>query len=71
MGLLDAKCLNRFRGSQPIDSLAIYPIRFDASAVSVKKDLLARGNKFLELTGSAYAHKMLIGKTLDEPPEEV
>lgn len=46
-------------------------MRFDAQAVKVKKDLLARGKQFLELTGSAYAHKMLIGKTLDEPPEEV
>jgi hypothetical protein len=46
-------------------------MRFDAQAVKVKKDFLARGKQFLELTGSAYAHKMLIGKTLDEPPEEV
>jgi hypothetical protein len=69
--LLDAESVNRFRGSQPFNSLSVYPIRFDASAVNVKKDPLARGNQFLELTGSAYAHKMLIGKTLDEPTEEV
>lgn len=71
MQLSDAKSLKRFRGSQPINSLAVYPMRFDASAVNVKKNLLARGKLFLELTGSPYAHKMLIGKTLDEPPEEV
>jgi hypothetical protein len=62
---------DRFRGAQPIDSLGVYPMRFDAQAISLKKDLLLRGKQFLELTGSPFAHKMLVGKTLDEPPEEV
>lgn len=69
--LSGVKSVNRFRGAQAINSLAIYPIIFDTSAANVKKDLLARGKQFLELTVSPYAHKMLIGKTLDEPPEEV
>ena len=61
----------RFRGPQPITSLPVYPIKFDASFAALKKDLLARGTRFLELTGSPYAHKMFTGKTTDEPVEEV
>lgn len=62
---------DRYRGTQPITSLSVYPIKFDPSFAVLKQNLLSQGKKFLELTTPLFAHKMLVGKTLDEPVEEV
>jgi hypothetical protein len=61
----------RFAGTQPISSLPIYPIKFDPSFQTLQANLLAQGRRFLEVTKTPYVHKLLIGTTLDEPPEEV
>jgi hypothetical protein len=69
--IFEAEHRDRFRGSQTITSLPIYPIKFDASFATLRQNLLAQGTQFLELTKTPYAHKLLVGKTLDEPVEEV
>jgi hypothetical protein len=63
--------MDRFRGSQAITSLPVYPIKFDAAAATLRESLLAQGTQFLDLIKTSYAHKSLVGKTLDEPVEEV
>ncbi|KUJ07778.1 uncharacterized protein LY89DRAFT_660043 [Mollisia scopiformis] len=63
--------IRRFRGLQPITSLPIYPMKFDPSFTTLKQTLIEQGTQYLELTKAPYAHKTLVGQTLDEPVEEI
>jgi len=62
---------NRFQGAKLINSLAVYPVKFNTSFEALKESLVSRGTRYLELTSLPYMHKMLAGMTLDEPAEEV
>jgi hypothetical protein len=42
----------KFRGSKPINSLEAFPLRHHPSHDQVRKDLVRRGQKFLDLAGS-------------------
>ncbi|KAN0108850.1 hypothetical protein V8E51_008592 [Hyaloscypha variabilis] len=68
---LHTHSIRRFRGLQAITSLPVYPIKFHSSFESLRLSLLAQGTLYLELTKDSYAHKLLVGKTLDEPVEEI
>jgi hypothetical protein len=46
-------------------------LKFDPSREALEKDLVDRGTRYLELTKLPYAHRLLVGTTLDEPAEEV
>ncbi|KAJ6001203.1 hypothetical protein N7481_001612 [Penicillium waksmanii] len=46
----------KFRGSKPIESLEAFPLRHHPSHEQVRKDLVGRGQKFLELAGSHIRH---------------
>lgn len=46
-------------------------MRFDASYETLREELISQGTEFIELTKLPYAHKTLVGTTLDEPAEDV
>lgn len=46
----------KFRGSKPIESLEAFPLRHRPSHEQVRKDLVERGQKFLDLAGSHIRH---------------
>ena len=51
--------------------MTIFPLKLDPSYKELEKDVVDRGTRYLELTKTPYAHKLLTGTTLDEPAEEV
>ncbi|CAG7995208.1 unnamed protein product [Penicillium salamii] len=46
----------KFRGSKPIETLEAYPLHRHPSSEQVQKDLIERGQKFLDLAGSHIQH---------------
>ncbi|OQE69864.1 hypothetical protein PENNAL_c0126G04017 [Penicillium nalgiovense] len=46
----------KFRGSKPIATLEAYPLRHHQSHEQIRKDLVERGQKFLDLAGSHIQH---------------
>jgi hypothetical protein len=46
----------KFRGSKPIESLEAFPLRYHPRYEQVRKDLVERGQKFRDLTGSHIRH---------------
>jgi len=63
--------ISKFRGRQPISSLPVYPLKLDPNAYDVRKSLMEQGNRYLDLTCSPFCHRILTGKTLDEPSHDV
>jgi hypothetical protein len=63
--------IRKFRGRQPISSLPVYPLKLDPNALYVRKSLIQQGNRYLDLTCSPFCHRILTGKTLDEPSHDV
>jgi hypothetical protein len=68
---LEKFSIRKFPGRQPITSLPVYPLRFDLKADSLRSTFLDRGARFLQLTSSPFSHKLLTGKTLDEPSHDI
>lgn len=68
---LERFSIRKFVGRQPIVSLPVYPLRLDPNAENVRKSFIEQGRRFLDLTLQPFAHKMLTGKTLDEPSHEI
>lgn len=68
---LEKFSIRKFPGRQPISSLPVYPLRFDLKADSLRCTFFDRGARFLQLTSSSFSHKMLTGKTLDEPSHDI
>jgi hypothetical protein len=68
---LEKFSIRKFPGRQPITSLSVYPLRFDSKADRLRSTFLDRGVRFLQLTSSPFSHKMLTGKTLDEPSHDM
>ena len=58
--------LAEYEGEVPIDSLEVYPLRFDDNAQQKEKALVKRGKRFVKL--ARVDHKFYSGKTLKEPP---
>ena len=63
--------IRKFRGRQPISSLPVYPLKLDPNAHHVRESLIQQGNRYLDLTCSPFRHRILTGKTLDEPSHDV
>lgn len=63
--------IRKFRGRQPISSLAVYPLKLDPNAHHVRKSLIEQGNCYLDLACSPFCHRILTGLTLDEPSHDV
>ncbi|KAF4992487.1 hypothetical protein FDECE_13703 [Fusarium decemcellulare] len=63
--------IKKFHGSQPISSLAVYPLRFDPNADELRARFLKEGKKFVELTRDSFCHKKITGRTLDEPSHDL
>ncbi|KAI0427951.1 hypothetical protein F5Y09DRAFT_314758 [Xylaria sp. FL1042] len=60
-----------FVGSRPITSLPIYPLRFDNDKENLRRDMIAKGRQYLEVTIPPQSHRHLLGSTLDEPPHDI
>ncbi|CZS94021.1 uncharacterized protein RAG0_04060 [Rhynchosporium agropyri] len=63
--------IRKFQGARLITSLSVFPLRFDPSKPTLEESLVDRGSKYLEMTKLPYAHRLLVGTTLDEPAEEI
>lgn len=60
-----------FLGRQPITSLPVYPLKFDENRESLRRDLTAQGQRYLDLTIPPQLHRHLLGRTLDEPSHDI
>ncbi|KAF8849600.1 P-loop containing nucleoside triphosphate hydrolase protein [Acephala macrosclerotiorum] len=64
--------IKRFEDVQKIDSLAVFPANFISDVDLLKRNLRARGKKFLELCSLDHVvHKEYEGLSLDNPPEQI
>ncbi|KAF6813201.1 hypothetical protein CSOJ01_04712 [Colletotrichum sojae] len=63
--------IKKFYGSQPIIDLPVYPLKFSPSEAVLRAKFLKGGKRFLDITRDAFCHKMVIGKTLDEPSHDL
>ncbi|KAF4930140.1 putative cell division cycle ATPase [Colletotrichum viniferum] len=63
--------IKKYYGSLPISSLSVYPMQFHASKDDLRSQFLDNGKRYVEITRSDFCHKMLRGKTLDEPSHDV
>jgi hypothetical protein len=68
---LEKITIKKFHGSQPISNLAVYPLRFDPNAAELRARFLSEGRKFVQLTQSAFCHRRVCGRTLDEPSHDL
>ena len=57
--------LSEYEGELTIDSLEIYPTRFDSDATQTQKTLIKRGKRFVKLAQGG--HKYYSGGTIREP----
>ncbi|KAK8096500.1 hypothetical protein PG999_012444 [Apiospora kogelbergensis] len=60
-----------YLGRVPIRSLAVYPMRSDPDEAAKRERFTEQGRRYLELTMQSYAHKSVVGKTLDEPSHDL
>ncbi|KAI1274636.1 hypothetical protein F5Y07DRAFT_401118 [Xylaria sp. FL0933] len=60
-----------FVGSRPITSLPVYPLKFDSDREILRRDMIAQGRHYLEVTIPPQSHRHLLGSTLDEPPHDI
>ncbi|KAF6837170.1 hypothetical protein CPLU01_03282 [Colletotrichum plurivorum] len=63
--------IKKFYGSQPISSLSMYPLKFDPNAAALRAKFLKGGQRFLDITRDGFCHKLVSGKTLDEPSHDL
>jgi hypothetical protein len=65
--------IKRYRGTQKLRQLAVYPRKVNLPLSNFGKALVERGKKFMTLCSlnKTIAHKQYTGLTLDEPSEEV
>jgi hypothetical protein len=63
--------IRKFQGSIPIDDLPVFPLRLSSQSATVRPRASHQAKKFLELIELPYCHKTYVGRTLDDPPEEV
>ena len=56
--------LEDYEGEVPINSLKVFPIRFDEDPIKTEKSLVRRGRKFVKLAN--VDHKYYSGRTLRE-----
>ena len=71
--ILRSITIPKYEGKTPVNNLAVYPESLSGLGNrDLKVDLVERGQKFVQLCSlSAVAHRSYIGRTLDDPPEEV
>lgn len=71
--ILRSITIPKFEGKTRINMLAVYPESLSGFAhQDLQRILVERGRKFVQLCSmSGIAHRAYIGRTLDEPPEEV
>ena len=71
--ILRSITIPKYEGKTQVNSLAVYPESLSGIGNrDLKMDLVKRGQKFVQLCSlSAVAHRSYIGRTLDDPPEEV
>ncbi|KAH8669872.1 hypothetical protein BGZ61DRAFT_111798 [Ilyonectria robusta] len=63
--------IGKFIGRRPICSLEIFPLRFLPNSSAMHNELLLQGQRYLALTSAPFCHRMLRGRTLDEPPQDL
>ncbi|KAI3317698.1 hypothetical protein HD806DRAFT_514024 [Xylariaceae sp. AK1471] len=68
---LEVFTIRPFFGRQPITSLPLYPLKFDENSDGLKRNLIAQGRRYLDVTIPPQSHKHLRGRTLDEPPHDI
>ncbi|CCF35661.1 hypothetical protein CH063_01351 [Colletotrichum higginsianum] len=68
---LEKVSIKRFNGKRPITSLLVYPLRFDPRKADLRTNFTAMGRRLLSLTSTPCCHKLVQGKTLDEPSHEL
>ncbi|KAI1734072.1 hypothetical protein F4680DRAFT_365008 [Xylaria scruposa] len=68
---LDTFSIRPFVGRQSIRSLSVYPLKFDENAEILKRDMIAQGRRYLDVTIPSQSHRHLLGRTLDEPSHEI
>ncbi|KAF7549935.1 hypothetical protein G7Z17_g6069 [Cylindrodendrum hubeiense] len=61
----------KFTGPRPISSLEISPLKFHPNSKALHEEFLSQGRQYLDITSSPFCHKMLRGRTLDEPPQDL
>ena len=71
--ILRSITIPKYEGKTHVNSLAVYPESLSGIGTrDLKMDLADRGRKFVQLCSlSAVAHRSYMGRTLDDPPEEV
>lgn len=63
--------IKKYYGSQPITSLVVYPMRFYPQKDDLRTRFLENGRKYVEVTKADFCHKIVRGKTLDEPSHDL
>lgn len=68
---LEKFSIRRFHGRRPVTSLPVYPLKLHPEAGRFESKFSEQGSLFLDLTRDQFRHKMMTGKTIDDPPQDV
>ncbi|KAK1987587.1 hypothetical protein LZ30DRAFT_615347 [Colletotrichum cereale] len=68
---LEKITIKEYNGKRRITSLHVYPLRFDPREAELRTKFVEVGRRLLDLTGSSFCHKIVRGKTQDEPAQEL
>ncbi|KAH7312722.1 hypothetical protein B0I35DRAFT_437585 [Stachybotrys elegans] len=68
---LNKVLIKKFHGPKQITSLPVYPLRCHPKAADLEKRFSRNGDEFLKVTREPFCHRVVRGRTLDEPPHEL
>ncbi|KDN62425.1 hypothetical protein CSUB01_04892 [Colletotrichum sublineola] len=68
---LESITIKEYNGKRRITTLPVYPLRFDPREAEMRTKFMGVGRRLLDLTSHPFCHKVVRGKTLDEPSHEL
>ncbi|KAK1990112.1 hypothetical protein LX36DRAFT_593283 [Colletotrichum falcatum] len=68
---LEKITIKQYGGKKKITSLPVYPLRFDPREAELRTEFAGVGRRLLDVTRHSFCHKIVRGKTLDEPSHEL
>ncbi|KAK2028608.1 hypothetical protein LX32DRAFT_683023 [Colletotrichum zoysiae] len=69
--ILEKITIKQYVGKKRITTLPVYPLRFDPREAYLRTEFSGVGRRLLDLTSHSFCHKIVRGKTLDEPSHEL
>ncbi|KAK7752622.1 hypothetical protein SLS62_005391 [Diatrype stigma] len=63
--------IRKFHGKRRITSLPVYPFKLHPEANALRNKFREQGERFLDLTRDQFRHRMMTGRTIDDPPQDI